>query len=233
MLVTADDQSDPLVEVVDHVGDQEDWRAVAAGDDEVLDRRVRERRLTPDQVYDDRLALGGRAEPQRPTLHVLQAPVPAEAVVAEVLRTGPFLELLTGAVAVVRAALRVELLGGLAVTVGVLRLEVRTLEGGSALEMPMDASALMMPSIHCGLLRAASVSSIRRTNLPPTVVRRPSCREPTGPRQHGTFQWETGRNARVWRRQAYRQPTDFQRALGSARAITVFSSTGDFAMPSD
>lgn len=136
VLVTPDNQGDALVEVVDHVGDQEDRGAVTAGDDEVLDRRVREGRLTPDEVHDDRLALGGRTEPQRPALHVLQPPVPAEAVVAEVLRTGPLLELLTGAVAVVRAALRVELLCGLGVTVGVLRLEVRTLEGGIVLGDP-------------------------------------------------------------------------------------------------
>src|SRR5690606_28449698 len=33
--------------------------------------------------------------------------------------------------------------------------------------MPIQASAEMMPSVHSGRLRAASVSSMRSTNLPP------------------------------------------------------------------
>ncbi len=38
--------------------------------------------------------------------------------------------------------------------------------------MPIQARAEMIPSVHSGRLRAASVSSIRSTNLPPACSAR-------------------------------------------------------------
>ena len=39
-------------------------------------------------------------------------------------------------------------------------------KGPSSGAMPSQAMALMIPSVHSGLLRASSVSSIRRMNVP-------------------------------------------------------------------
>src|SRR5690606_31011572 len=129
VLLASDDLRDFLVQVVHDVGDQKDRGPVTTGDHEVLDRTVRERRLPADQVDHDGLPLVRRPEPQRPPLLECQPPVPAEPVVPEVLRPRALLQLLPGAVAVVRPAGREELLSRFPMPVGVVRLEVRPLEG--------------------------------------------------------------------------------------------------------
>ena len=71
-------------------------------------------------------------------------------------------------VAVVRVPRLVQPLAGGEVSVGVLALEMRPLEVRVVgAEMPIQASASMMPCVHSGRLRASSVSSMRSTNVPP------------------------------------------------------------------
>ena len=84
VLLGADHVGDPHGHVVDDVGQQEHRRAVAAGDDEVLEQLVLEGGLAADQVDHHGLALVGRAEAQRAALARAQGPVAAEAVVAGV-----------------------------------------------------------------------------------------------------------------------------------------------------
>ena len=127
MLLAAQHMGDPLLHVVDHVGQQEQHRAVRPGQHEVLDRRVLEHRLAADQVIDHGRALVRRAEPERPSSTGPEGAVPAEAVVAAVLITGPGDHVLALAIAVVSHALGVQPLGGLGVLDQVRRLKVRAL----------------------------------------------------------------------------------------------------------
>src|SRR4029077_13406764 len=84
-------------------------------------------RRAPDEVDHPGLALARRPEPQRPLLARLQSAVATEAVVAAVRLVVAQLDVLAGAVAVVRLAGRVEPGGGLGVGARVVGLEVRSL----------------------------------------------------------------------------------------------------------
>ncbi len=88
---------------------------------------MRELHPAPDLVVDHRGAALGDAEAQRPARSGLQAPIPAEPVVAEVGVVAALLHLLAGAVAVVGQAFFEQALGGLGVLGGVVGLEVGAL----------------------------------------------------------------------------------------------------------
>jgi hypothetical protein len=112
MLLTANDVGDPLVHVVHDACEQKEHRAVGTGKHEVLDRRVLERRRAAHQVGHDGHAVVRDTEPQCPAGTVLQAPVPAKAVVAAIPVAGAGDSVLPGAVAVVGPPLLVEVLRG-------------------------------------------------------------------------------------------------------------------------
>ena len=96
VLLGADDVGDAHLDVVDHVGEEEQRRTVGARDDEVLDGLVGELDSAAHQVVDHGDALVGGAEAQRPLRR--RAPVAAEPVVALVLRARAGLHLVAGAV---------------------------------------------------------------------------------------------------------------------------------------
>ncbi len=125
VLLGADDQGDPLADVIDDVGQQEQHRAVAAGDDEVLNGGVLERGFAADQIVNDVRTLIGGAEAQRPALARSEATIPAVPVVTAVLIAGPRDDVFPRAVAVIGLPLRVKPLRRRRVLGQVVRLQVR------------------------------------------------------------------------------------------------------------
>ena len=123
--------------------------------------------LAPDEVDDDGRRPRGRPEPQRATRPGPEVAVAAEAVVAR--RPAPLLgagvDLLAGAVAVVGGPRLVQ--RRRRPRRGARRWCDWKYGPSSPVEMPIQSRAREMPSVHSGRLRSASVSSMRRTNVPP------------------------------------------------------------------
>ena len=126
------------------------------------------RRPGPGRTTVDR-ALVGRAEAQRPAVAPGQPEVAAVPVVARRRVPGrrpclgPRVDLLPGAAAGVERAAAHS--ASMAAWCAAPWADWKY--GPSSGAMPSHVSAAMIPSVHSGRLRSSSVSSIRRTNVPP------------------------------------------------------------------
>ena len=156
------------VDVVDHVGQDEQRCADRLHHHEVLDGVVREDDVAPDEVVDHRRSpsSGTRKRSARPV--AVQAPVPTEAVVAGGgVALGAGVDLLAGAVAGVDGPRLPQRVDG-AVGSASVRSDCRN--GPSSGSMPSHASDDTMPSTHSSRLRSVSVSSMRRTKVPAVLA---------------------------------------------------------------
>ncbi len=128
VLLGPDDMADLHVDVVDDVRQEEHRPAVAPHEDEVLDERVLEFGLAPNQVDDGGRPFPWRSEAQRPPLARPETAVATETVVAGPSRAlRPGVHDLTCAVAVVGVSVCEEARRRGLVQVRALTLEVRTL----------------------------------------------------------------------------------------------------------
>ena len=128
MLLAANDMGDAHLDVVDHVGEQEHRRPVAAQQDEVLEVLVLERHGAADHVVDHRHSLGN-TEAQHSTRAWFELTVTRVAVVPRLAASPrPLLDLLRSQVAVVGEVALEEALGSGDVGSGVGALEVRPFE---------------------------------------------------------------------------------------------------------
>ena len=165
VLLGPDDVRDAHVDVVDDVGEDEHRRCrcerCSTKSSMCAFSNTGSPRMRSTTLVDpSRGVRNRRARPSPGTKPAITAePVVARTLVA--LR--PRVDHLARAVAVVGVARREQASGGVRVQRGALALEVGTL-------VPLDADPpqrVWMPSIHSSRLRSVSVSSMRRTNVPP------------------------------------------------------------------
>ncbi len=131
-VLTPDHVGDGHVDVVDHVGQDEQRGAVGLDHHEVVDGPIGELDLAPDDVVDHGRTLIGGAEAKGPPLPPGQSAVAAEPVVARGQRARGLvarLDLLSGAVAGVEEPAVPQGVDGLVVAPGAQRLAVGALVG--------------------------------------------------------------------------------------------------------